>query len=280
MKLRAWWMALALLLLLLLLLPQLGHAAITCSSITSPGITMSYVNSTTTSVQTSFTVTCTRGSAGDPASLAYTVKVGNGLNPASAGRNKVMNGAASLIYDTYTTSGCGTQWSTTTTLNDSITWGAATGPLTRQTSYWGCINTAQTATTAGVYTDTVTMTLTYGASTLTGSLPVTIYAPAACTVSPPSQFNMTYTAFSASAPALTKLWSATCTTGMPYTITLDSTSGTVAGLSYTVGLSSGSSTGTGSAQSFLATTTLAASQAGSCAGSCSGTVTHAITVSY
>jgi spore coat protein U-like protein len=275
MKLRAWWMALA-----LLLLPQLGHAAITCSSITSPGITMSYVNSTTTSVQTSFTVTCNRGSAADPSSLAYTVRVNNGLNPATLGRNKVMNGTASLIYDTYTTSGCGTQWSSTTAISDSMNWGTATGPLTRQTSYWGCITTAQTATAAGVYTDTVTMTLTYGASTRTGSLPVTIYAPAACTVSPPSQFNMTYTAFTATPSALTKLWNATCTTGMPYTIALDSTSGTVAGLSYTVGLSSGNSTGTGSAQSFLATTTIAARQAGSCAGSCSGTVTHAITVSF
>jgi spore coat protein U-like protein len=264
---------------LLVVLPHLARAAITCSSVTSPGITMSYVNSTTMSVQTYVTVTCTRGSAGDPTSQAYTVKVDNGLNPASSSRNKVMNGTASLIYDTYTNSACSTQWGTTTTIADTISWGSSTGPLSKQTSYWGCITTAQAATASGAYTDTVGMTLTYGASTLTGTLPVVIYAPAACTVSPPSQFNLAYTAFGPQV-SLNKLFNVTCTSGMPYAMSLDATSGTLAGLSYTVALSAAGSSGTGLAQGYFATATIPAGQAGSCASGCTGTATHVITVTY
>ena len=68
----------------LLLSVNAAQAAISCN-ISSPGFIDGYNNTILSSVQTSYSITCTRGvDATDPTTTTYAVKVNNGLNPAGA----------------------------------------------------------------------------------------------------------------------------------------------------------------------------------------------------
>lgn len=260
-----------------------AHAAITCTSITSPGVAISYVNNTTASVQTFFTVSCTRTSSSDPASVSYDVVADNGANPIGQ-NNRATLGTATLRYDVYTNAACSTAWKGGRKISDTISWaGGATGTITKQTSFWGCITTAQTATSSGTYTDSIGMTMTYGtpSTTIFGTIPVAIYAPALCTVTTrPGAIALSYTAFGPQVSQGTS-FGLTCTSGMPYTIATDVTEAVLTGLRYTLGLSATAANGTGAPQTYSVTATLPAGQAGSCTGtSCTATRTHTLTITY
>ena len=111
---RALWRCAA---VLALLVPMAGaHAAITCN-VTSSGFATAYSSGSPTVnvTQTSFTVSCTRGATGDPASVAYTVAVNNGLN-ANGINNRAASGTSTIRYDLYTDGGCTTQWKGNTTM--------------------------------------------------------------------------------------------------------------------------------------------------------------------
>ena len=74
-----------------------------------------------------------------------------------------------------------------------------------------------------------------------------------------------------------------CTNTLPYTMSLDATSGTVIGLAYTLGLSASSGTGAGlTGASYSVTGNMASGQSGDCATTaiCSGTQARVLTVSY
>lgn len=281
----AWFTRLLLGLLLLMLLPA-ANAAITCTSITSPGVNINYVNGTTASVQTYFTVSCTRTSAGDPTSVSYDVTADNGLQPTGQNNNAILGGSL-LRYDVFTNSSCGTSWKGSRKISDSISWGAgATGTVTKQTSFWGCIVSALTLSNSGNYTDSVGLTLVYNNITLSGSVPVSIYAPALCTVSSaPGTISLNYQAFGPDGIGSTN-FALTCTNGMPYTVATDVTESVVVGLRYTlslsgIGLVGNAANGTGAAQSYTITATIPGGQAGTCTGSlCAGSNTHTLTVTY
>lgn len=279
------WPFLLGLLALTCLWAPVAQAGPTCSTFTTPGVSINYMANTTASVQTMFSVTCTR-EAGDPTSISYTVRADNGSNPTGQNNQAAHSSGALLRYDVYTDAACGTQWKGTRTIGDTITWGATSyGPITRSTSYWGCIVTAQSPTAAGAYTDGVGLTLTYnpgtGATTMSTTAPVTIYAPANCTVAPPSTaLSLNYMAFGA-AQSASRNFGVTCTTGMPYTMAVDTPSGTLLGLTYTLALSATSSNGTGTQQTHTVSAAMPGGQAGSCAGAaCSASATHTITVTY
>ncbi len=274
---------------LALLLPMAGaHAAITCN-VTSSGFATAYspTSGTTNVTQSSFTVSCTRGAAGDPTSVAYTVSVNNGLN-ANGINNRATFGASTMRYDLYTDGGCTTQWKGNTTMpvgGGTITF-AGTGTVTKTTTYWGCATAGQTGLAAGTYTDVVVMTLSYGPnpqSSATSTLPVSIATPANCSLTQapsPSPMVFNYIAFGAAAAASAS-YGVTCTNFLPYTMALDATSGTLLGLSYTLALSAAAATGSGSQQTFTITGTMAAGQAGTCAtGSCTATQTRTLTITY
>lgn len=274
------WNQLLLVLLLLLLLPA-ARATLTCTSVTSPGASINYQSGTTVSVQTYFTVSCTRTSTSDPASVTYDVAVDHGTNP-SGQKNRATLGSATLQYDVYTDAGCGTEWRISRKISDTITWsGGSTGTITKQTSYWVCITSAQTPTASGGYMDTVGMTLTYGGNTLYGSAGISIFAPALCTlVTPAGNLVLSYAAFGPQVSTSTS-FAVTCTSGMPYTIETDVTEEVLTGLRYLLTLSTTSANGTGVPQSHSITATLPAGQAGTCAaGTCSGTRTHTLTITY
>lgn len=273
-------------LLTLFLLWSLGCSAqaITCTSITSSGVSFSYVNNTTMSVQGTFRVTCTRN-AGDPAtSVTYDVVADNGTN-AQGQNNRATLVAATLRYDVYTGSTCGTQWKGNVKISDTITWtGGATGSQFKDTNFWGCIVTAQTATSSGTYADTVVMTLSYtGGTSITGNLPVNIYAPAVCTfTSPPtpSTISIAYTSLGPERSGST-LFSVQCTNGMPYTLATDVAEGVVVNLRYLLSITGPTMIGSGAPKQYSITATIPAGQAGTCSGgTCVGTNAHTVIVTY
>jgi spore coat protein U-like protein len=257
------------------------HAAITCTTISSPGVSINYTSNTTASVQTFFTVSCTRTSTNDPTSVTYDVTADNGGNNQRQ-TNQAQLGTSLLKYDFYEDAACSTAWTGKGKITDTITWtGSATGTITKQTSYWGCVVTKQTPTSSGDYTDSVKLTLKYGNQTVIGYASVDIYAPANCTLTTPAgNINLTYTAFGAQKTGSTT-FRVTCTNSMPYTVATDVTEAVLVGLRYTLSLSASSANGIGVPQTFTVTATVPAGQAGTCpSGTCNASNTHTITISY
>jgi spore coat protein U-like protein len=266
---------------LLASLSTAASAAITCN-ITSPGVTLAYpANSAPVITQSGFTVTCVRNLASDPTSVSYSVQVNNGLSPNGI-NNRAFSGTNAMRYDVYRDASCSTTWKGNQAVSDSITTLSGFTPVSKTTPYWGCVVTAQSPA-AGTYTDTVTMTLSYGANgTATNTFPVSIATPASCTVTtPPGNMDFgTYVAMGAAVNATTS-FTVTCTNYLPYTMSLDAGAGVIAGLQYNVSLSSPSATGTGVGQTHAINGSLPAGQAGACAGAtCSGSQARTLTISY
>ena len=268
--------------------PAVGaEAAITCT-ISSPGFTAGYdpVVATTDIIQTYLTLSCTRLGT-DPATQAYTATNNNGLHR-SGGWNRARLGATTsyVNYDTYRDSACTTKWQNfppADNFTGTINFGAATSVST-QVNFWGCIPASQTGLPAGIYSDTVTMTLTYGASTATGTFNAIIYMSATCTLTTaPGNVAFTYTSFQIAAAAASTAFKVTCTSPLPYSMALDATAGTIpaVNLAYTLALSAASSIGTGAAQAFTINGNMAAGQSGTCnLASCSGTQARTLTITY
>lgn len=278
-------LAFALLLALAACLPRWATAAITCN-FSSPGFAAAYVPSTPTVniTQSSVTVTCQRNAGGDATSIAYTVAANNGLN-ATGNQNRARLGATAnrILYDTYRDGGCATDWraNAANRLAGTITGMSGFIPVSQTLSWWGCIPASQLGLPAGTYTDTVTMTLRYGASSPTATFPVSIYTPASCSITTaPGTVSFTYTAFGAAQVASTP-YGVTCTNLLPYTMSLDATSGVIVGLQYTLALSVANAVGTGLAQPYSINGNMPANQAGTCgAANCAGTQARTLTITY
>ena len=268
-----------------LLLPVTrAHAAITCG-ISSPGFVTGY-DAAAVAIninQTYFTVTCIRTLAADPASVNYSAAVDDGLQPLGK-KNRAAFGANRIFYDTWKDATCVTPWKSATPIAGTITFGTTIGPLSTQTAFWGCIPATQAGLPAGTYTDTVTMTLSYGSlvpqATASGPFPVSITPPSDCKITTaPGNIVFTYTAFGI-AQAASTTFATTCTNLLPYTMALDATSGVVSGLQYSLTVAA-SSTGTGLLQTFSINGTMPAGQAGTCAiASCAGSQLHTLTITY
>jgi hypothetical protein len=282
--------------LALLFTSAAAQASISCTSIASNPNTIStnYVNGSTAALQSSFTVTCNRSSTTDPTSLSYSVTATNGLQPNGANNNALLvSGGTSytLRYDVYLPAGCGGgQWKGNGTINGTVSWSSTsvTGTSTDTQTYWFCINTTQTLTGSGFYTDTVGLTATWSSAapvqsgTVSGSIGVSVFAPASCTVTQPANLSMTYPAFSTLPVSSSSTFYATCSNLMTYSLAVSPTSGTLAGVNYTVGVDTPTSTGTGGAQMHSVTATAVPGQAGTCpTATCTpAAVTHTLTVTY
>jgi spore coat protein U-like protein len=275
---------------MLLSWPVVGaQAAITCN-ISSPGFTTSYDPAATsqTIVQTSLTVTCQRNLAGDPTTLNYSIGADNGLY-AGGGSNRARLVTNYVRYDVYRDSLCSSQWRMTSadrlpdpppgtmTLSGFV-------PTTVDISYWGCIPALQGGATAGIHIDTVTLRLFRGTTwtiIASATFPVAIHVSATCSISTaPGNITFAYTSFGPAVNASTN-FGATCTNLLPYTLALDSTSGTLLGMNYSLALGASSSTGNGVEQTHTISGTMAAGQAGTCpAGTCSASQAHTLVITY
>lgn len=267
---------------------SLAHAAITCTSVTSPGFSTAFTGTVppTNVTQSSVTVTCNRNLAGDPLTLNYLVASNNGLSPAGT-NNRAQFGANRLTYDVFRDAACSLPWrGGGNRISNTMTFGSNFLAVSQTTNFWGCILTSQIRP-AGTYTDTVTMTVSV--SGLTNTFPVNITTPATCAITTaPSTLTFTYTAFGAAQTASAS-FQPNCTLFLPYSMALDTTIGVASGLNYTLALSTSAaggthplpSTGTGVPQTFFINGSMAAGQAGTCAtGTCNATNVHTLTITY
>jgi spore coat protein U-like protein len=275
--------------LLAVLIGNLGggaaQAAVTCTaSVTS--ITKGYdPNAVGNTVATgSYTVSCTR-LAGDPNTFNWSLGADDGLN--NAGSQNRARLVQRYDYELYrlTPYVAGNVWqdAAATRFTGTINFGA--GLVANQSGAFDLVLPGpQTARPAGTYTDTVTVTVRNGAGTMLSqtTFNVSIITIASCTLtSPPGNINLAYTSFQVAAASASTNFGVNCTTGIPYTMALDATSGTLVGLNYTLALSQSASNGTGVAQTFSINGGIAGGQSGTCAtGSCSGSATRTLTITY
>lgn len=261
-----------------------AHAKVSCT-ISSLGFTTAY-GSLLNITASNFTVTCTANAAGG--TVTYQVAANNGINFLGA-QNRALNVGSFLNYNLASDPGCATAWKGTTYIPATpytITF-AGVGTDIKTYSYYGCVPAGQPAGPTGIYIDTVTMSYVGGAlpggyTFPNSTFPVSITAPATCSITtPPGNITFIYTAFSAAAVLASTTFSTTCNSLLPYTMALDTTSGTIVGVNYTLALSAAGGTGTGLAQTYTINGTVAAGQAGTCAAAtCAGAQTHSLTITY
>lgn len=121
------------------------------------------------------------------------------------------------------------------------------------------------------------------AATTSQNFNVTVNLTSVCSITAgPADVAFTYTSFQGAAASSTGgAFSVKCTNTLPYTLSLDSTTGTVIGLNYSLSLSAAGGTGNGAAQAYSVSGTMAANQSGDCTGaSCSGSQVRQLTVTY
>jgi spore coat protein U-like protein len=258
-------------------------AAVTCTSTVTPVTVVYDPTSATQNVTTgSYTISCTRAAA-DPNTFAWQLGVDDGLQPGGGSNRAQRNPGQRYFYDTYRSSG--NLWGDTaaTRFTGTVSFGASlsassSGPFDI------VMTGSQTAQPAGTYTDTVTVTLRNGAGTAIGTTTfgVTVLTTNTCQLSvAPGNVSFIYTSFQAGTSSASNSFGVRCTTGLPYTMALDATSGSVLGLTYTLALSSPSGTGSGDTQTYNVNGSMAANQGGTCAtGVCNGSQTRTLTLTW
>jgi spore coat protein U-like protein len=269
-----------------LMMSASANAAVSCSLSITP-ITVVYDPTVATENITTGTVTvsCTRAIS-DPSTFDYSVTASNGLQP-NGTVNRVQLGVNRYNYELYRLSPYvnGNRWQTNggTRFTGTINFGALLASSNTH-SFDLRVPGSQTVVPAGTYTDTVTSTLRNlaGTTIFSTTFGVSVLTTNSCQLStPPGNINFSYTSFQASAATASTSFKTRCTSGLPYTIALDATSGTLLGLNYSLALSSPGATGTGVAQIFSINGTIASGQAGTCAvAACSSSAARTITVTY
>lgn len=273
--------------LLLFAVALRAGAAITCSAtVTSMTIVYDPTAATQNVTTGSYTVSCTRLST-DPTTFSWQLGVDNGLQPAGGGVNRVASGGRTYRYETYRVSPYtnANRWGDngSTRFTGTLNFG---GSLTASMSGAFDIVMAalQTVQPAGTYTDTVTATLRNSGGTAinTSTFNVTVLTTNTCQLAvPPGNVSFTYTSFQVAAAAASTSYGVRCTTGLPYTMSLDATSGTLLGLTYTLTLSPASGTGNGATQTYAINGSIAGGQSGTCASAlCTGSQTRTLTLSW
>lgn len=125
------------------------------------------------------------------------------------------------------------------------------------------------------------------AATATSNFNVTVSLTASCSItSGPTDVAFTYQSFQGTdATSTGGAFGVRCTNTLPYTMSLDSTTGTVIGLNYSLTLPTGPFAGTGAIQNYTVSGTMVADQSGTCATSpdvsaCSGSQQRTLTITY
>jgi spore coat protein U-like protein len=283
MKSRRYLISLALVCSAYLLLQQNAFAVISCN-ISSPGFSVLYdpLVATPNDSVSSVTINCTRALA-DPSTQTYTLEADNGLNPQGQSHQASGTGGGLIKYTEYQDAAYATRWSTAPpakrAISGTINFGGGTSTSINVPIY-ARIAAAQ-AVAADIYTDTVTMTLTYGTATALGTHPVTITTIPQCIISsPPGNIVFSYTSFQVTNSVASTTFATQCTTNLAYTFSLDADV-PMLGLTYTLTLPVTSGTGTGVAQTFNINGTITAGQGGVCtASTCSGTATRLLTITF
>ena len=269
-----------------------ASAAITCSSVTVTAITTAYdpnVPANNDSTGT-FTATCTRNLAGDPATVTYYLGASTGGGSFFGGSRHVTLGANNYSYNLYRDAAFSLPWLDNADANRIAVTFNFVGPAPSTASVSGAfymrVPGSQTpAGPPGNYTDNLNVRLRNppGADP-TAALPISVRTQTWCTVTvPPGNVSFTYTSFQGASSNAGTTYGVRCTTTTPYTMALDGTlpyTYSLLGLTYTLSLPAGA-TGSGLTQTHTINGSIAAGQAGACAtGVCNGTQTRTLTISW
>ncbi len=244
-----------------------AYATITCTQLAATEINFAFVSGTNSTsannvMSNSITVSCARSAAGDPTTL--TLDADNGTHNATGNQNNTQLGTNNIRYDLFRNAACTQPWRFQTAgvrLSATFLGTALNVPEILTFNYWGCIpgQVSVNSFPAGLYTDTVNTKLYAGAATgsplvsgtSASTVQINIYAPAKCSITGLAAANtivFNYTAFGA-ADFKFATFNANCTNLLPYSMSLNATSGVVGGLKYQLGLSNapGSASAVGSA---------------------------------
>jgi spore coat protein U-like protein len=274
----------------LLILATPAHAAITCTaSVTSVSVLYDPTSPAQNVTAGAYAVSCTRQMS-DPNTFNWSLEVNDGLHAGGGGNNVQSAGGQQYSYETYLAAPYtgGNRWGSNSPFTGTLNFGGTTSANTSG-PFDIVMDGGQTVQPAGTYTDTLTATLREdtkgkaGPALSTPTFAVTVSTIASCQlVAPPGNVNFTYTSFQGSAAAASTTYGVRCTTALPYTMALDSTSGTLLGLSYTLAIApSSSGTGTGVTQNYTISGTLAAGQSGTCATAvCNASEIRTLTISW
>lgn len=263
-----------------------ANAAIVCTpsaSMPSAVFTAATISNTTGSVN----ITCTRNPATDPNTVSISLRSDGGNNPGTT-RARLGATANYLEYDLFRPPAFTAVWRNTAANSIAATVNFAAGQASSSTSVSFVsrvpVSNANWLARPGLYTEVVTISAIYGTPAITAltTALVSIDVQSVCQFSTvPVDINFTYTSFSAAAQTGASNFAMRCTNTVPYTLALDTGSGVVAGLNYTLALSATSATGSGVAQARVVNANMPANQAGTCnAASCTAQQAHTITVSY
>ncbi len=273
------------------------NAAYSCS-MTAMDLNGIYASAANLNLSGTLTLNCTRDLA-DPANMTYFIELNNGATTGTRRlyRHGGTNVNASRLNHTVSRTGFGgTIWSTAANrVTGTLAFGAATFASATFT-YYLRVASAQTGKTVGIYDDILTFSmrqLTAGPVLATTTFTPTASVVSSCFVGQvatgytapgatnPSTLTLNYTSFAATPQTANMSFTVDCTSGTAYTMALSPASGTLLGLPYTLSLNSTSATGNGLAQPYTVTGSIAANLSGTCAAaSCTATQATTITITY
>lgn len=262
--------------------------AVTCSTFSSPGWSLTYDPFAAIAATTTSTVdlTCTR-QTGDPKKVTLTITASSGLNPGATNQALLAGSGALLQYGNYTDVANTLAWNTGgNSLSLTLSFGGIGSTASGSVPFYANIPAGQTTlppSGPSFYTDTVSLQLLdKGTAVSATTFPVSVAINPLCTITTaPGALTFSYTSLQGTPGAATSSFAVTCTNTVPYTASLDAYSVTDAAvnLSYTVNLgqttrpagsaySPGaalSATGSGLAQTISIDGAMAAGQSGTCA---------------
>ena len=267
---------------------QAGPFSCALSSVT--GISLAYDPISPSQLVGTGTVTinCTK-TGGNTDTVYYEVGLSGGVN-LSGSQSRALNGASAIAYNTWRDVGNSQVWNDVSSnrIKGSLT---STASTTVYVNYYISVPSAQNVG-AGTYLDTQSAKLYQGISAALASTSVSptlqtfgvsLAVAGKCALSsPPGNINFAYTSFQTSASLASTSFAVTCMSNTTYDMSLDSTSGSLLGLNYSLSLSkTGVQTGNGLAQSATINGSMASGQSGTCNGAaCTASEVRTLTITY
>ena len=285
------WLMLRFIFVNLCLLSAAAHGGtFACAISSASGISLTYDPASTTQTLGTGTVaiTCTKsGSNSD--TVYYELGINGGIN-VSGLQSRAVDGVSAINYNTWRDNASSQVWNdiSSNRIKGSL---SSNSSSTVYVNYYVSIPSMQNVG-AGTYLDTQTIKLYQGVTASAASTDispkvqtfgVSLTVAAKCTLSsPPGDVHFNYTSFQTTASLASTSFAVTCLSNTTYTMALDSSTGALLGLTYSLSLNKpGTQTGNGFSQSATINGSMASGQSGLCNGaSCTASETRTLTISY
>ncbi|HJS76614.1 MAG TPA: spore coat protein U domain-containing protein [Burkholderiales bacterium] len=256
-----------------------AQAVVTCfANVSSISTSFNPLNPTDLVTTGIWSVTCSRALSDPGTTFSFDLEANNGVN-FTGQTSRVALAGLYYTYELYrsNSSANSEEWGSVPNRRFTGTVDLTTGTsyTTPSLQFFLRVPAGQAVQPAGIYTDVVTTTLTYpskSAITSVGTFNIALNSIASCTSVVPASLTFNYISFQGAPATPSANFIVNCTTGLPYTMTLDGLAqpapinviDDALNLSYSVQLSSGGGTGTGTDQFHQIMGTMPANQSGTC----------------